>query len=182
MPKERINWPAERARYVASDTLSYEQMAKELGVALSTIGRKAGPEKWPELRLKRQEDDADAALREMRRRNRRSYIERNEVHTAQLRIGQNALVKAIMDGVAEPRSLENTVRALCEAIKAERLVLGETTERVEEAHSEDAPPAEVTHHHIIDPISRTAAVLDILRASGAIETGAAAVPDAEPAG
>ena len=127
-----VNWAHLRARYIAEDGLTGRELARQEGIAHTTLAQRSSAENWPALRLERQEQQATETLSEIRRKAVESDVARDAAHKAALRKAIRALEDSIASGTLEANSLDAATNALVNAIKGERLVLGETTERTDQ--------------------------------------------------
>lgn len=152
-----VNWPALRVEYVASDGLSLEALAKEHGIAATTVKLQSAAESWPKLRLERQDEDAAETLRKLRLKLRRELVERTEYHLTGIRAGLARLLDEIARGkrtgrtVKDPKtgeqveereplnagSLDKATLASERMVKAERALLGEADVVVENRMSDE---------------------------------------------
>lgn len=120
-----------RDRYVlGADRPSIRQLAAELGLSYVTLGRWSRREGWV--------------------RQRTQHVDRVHTKTAALVVGTEAQIKArqlarvrqvqdaMLDALpkATPRSQEGVGHVCLEAVKAERLILGEATERVDDGFAQ----------------------------------------------
>jgi len=187
----KINWHNIRARYVASDSLTLDELTEELGCALSTIGRRSSAEGWVALRDKRQEDDANAALKQLRRKLRAELVTRTEQHLGAIRGSMAALLMQISRGkdtglvdadgtpIREPlnaNSLDAAARNVIECVRAERMILGEVGDRTETVHS--GAVAQDVRFNIDRAREQAPEVCAILDEVGAFNTGEDGASDA----
>ena len=151
-----VNWPALRQQYVDSDDLGLRTLAAEHDLALTTVAEHSAAERWPALRDERQEQEANRASAELRKRLRRAHVDRVEQRLKTIEGLQAELLERVSGGITvqvvtdektgkktnirvplDPNSLDAAVRAYVELLRVEQVLVGEAETVVETRLSDE---------------------------------------------
>ena len=115
-----VNWEAAKTEYISGDC-SYRDLAKKYGVSNAQIGKKAGREKWPELRKKHREK----VVSDLVRKNRKTQVSAME-HFAR---AKELLAEKITRAVAAVDETDaQAVRQIVAAVKDAQIILNDRTD------------------------------------------------------
>lgn len=114
----KIHWGEAKTKYISDETVSYRDIAREFGVNLTTVARKAKIENWTKLRTQLQTDSKQKAIERVGN----TIADVNARHVEVALLLQKKGIETIKN--KKPRNFDQALRSVDKGIDIERKALG----------------------------------------------------------